>query len=778
MPPLVLADVPEPLWHAFQSSRSGNGDDVGGLDEAAPAGRTESALRRAVKSASLSTFPSASAAIASVVTRWRRAASLGVPADGPEDEQGLLRGAALRDRTLRAGLDRLHDDHDARRILEQTSQKLSLRDFTLLLADTDGVVLRRLGGGDFNAEARRVRLIEGASWGEAARGTNAIGTALAESRSVEVHGRSHFGRRFHGLCCYATPIRGAAGEIAFVLDATSFAQRADSAVGGIVEQAARALEDVLRGHAYASAGASVARLLSRTFDRLAHPVLLVEAPGRIVRLNAAARAHLAGTSSSLLSMSGDNDGDVWGDGIPRSIEQALGDPTLTYERLVRRALDPSPTTELRTRAPRFASSGAADSSTELRVQVDPVETGTGALLGIVVHLEPIPSPRRAASVAPPPPPSSRSPGFLHPSSSPGDAPSDPAEVDSSAGSVGASASASSGTSTFFRGTLFAEDPTVQRAATFATRVAKSTLPVVLLAETGTGKELFARGIHRESDRARAPFVALNCGAVTAELLTSELFGHGPSAFTGATAKGRHGLLHAAQGGTLFLDEVAEMPPAMQTALLRVLEDGTYQRVGETEPRRTDVRLIAATCRDLEALVDSGAFRKDLYYRLRGVTIRIPPLRSRTDRSSLVDHLLARLAPDNGPPRRVAPALRAWLDRQPFPGNVRELRSVLSVALVLAGDEELGLEHLPPGLIDLAELQSVADNQDSLLDDFAAPREASAPGELRAVTGKLVRDTLSELSGNVSAAARKLGVARSTLYRRLRKGAGAGPSDDS
>jgi sigma-54 dependent transcriptional regulator, acetoin dehydrogenase operon transcriptional activator AcoR len=751
--PLVLADVPEPFWQAFQASR---GDRFGASARGSLSGSraTPEQLRPTNKSLSLSTLPGASAAIASVVARWRRAASLGVSAEGPEDEHGLLRGPALRERESRAGLDRFHRDSDARRILEHASHELSLRDFTLLLADSEGVVLRRLGGGAFAPEARRVRLIEGAAWGESARGTNAIGTALAEARSVEVHGRSHFGRRFHGLCCYATPIRAPGGSIAFVLDATSFAQRADGAVGGLIENAARALEDVLRGHAYASAGASVARLLSRTFDRLAHPVLLVEAPGRVVRVNEAARERLGNKSSGILSIDPNR---PLGDGLlPLSLAEALGDPSVDYAALVAEALRPDSDSAGLTM--RRSADGSA-----FQIHVDPVETATGALLGVVVHLQPA-HPRHSLSGLPTAPSAALEPPV--PSVSPARSPLAPPTTEALPNTA----------TTFFGDTLFAQDPTLQRAAAFATRVAKSVLPVMLLAETGTGKELFARGIHHESDRAQGAFIALNCGALAAELLTSELFGHGPSAFTGAAAKGKHGLLHAAQGGTLFLDEVAEMPAAMQAALLRVLEDGTYQRVGETETRHTDVRLIAATCRDLEALVEEGTFRKDLYYRLRGVTVRIPPLRARTDRGALVDHLLARLSPSGTAPRQVDPALRGWLETRCFRGNVRELRSLLSVTLVLAGDAEvLSLEHLPPDWATSAEAWLASADEAATGLAATTDEDAAAPGELRAVTGKLVRDTLSELSGNVSAAARKLGVARSTLYRRLRKrGASSAP----
>ena len=171
--------------------------------------------------------------------------------------------------------------------------------------------------------------------------------------------------------------------------------------------------------------------------------------------------------------------------------------------------------------------------------------------------------------------------------------------------------------------------------------------MLLLAETGTGKELFARAIHEASAGAAGPFVAVNCGALSPALLESELFGYAPGAFTGAGRAGSNGLLGAANGGTLFLDELAEMPASLQAALLRALDDGSFRRLGDPRPVRSTFRLVGATCRDLAAMVESGAFRRDLFYRIQGACIRIPPLRARTDG---VDLALALIAAQGSPAR--------------------------------------------------------------------------------------------------------------------------------
>lgn len=292
-----------------------------------------------------------------------------------------------------------------------------------------------------------------------------------------------------------------------------------------------------------------------------------------------------------------------------------------------------------------------------------------------------------------------------------------------------------------------DDPALIKARVLAARFASSTLPMILLAETGSGKELFARAIHNASQRASAPFVAVNCGALAPSLLQSELFGYVSGAFTGARAEGHPGMIGAAAGGTLFLDEVAEMSQALQATLLRVLEDGFYLRLGETTPRQANVRIITATCRDLPAMVKSGAFRSDLYYRLRGAIIELPPLRARTDRITLAQHLLKEMAEGAGPPQ-LASCARAWIESHSWPGNVRELKMALQHATVLA-DRVIQAQHFP-------------DVGPSL-----AAKSARGPSRESAEAIAL-QAALERSGGNLSEAARILGVARTTLYRMKRR----------
>ena len=227
------------------------------------------------------------------------------------------------------------------------------------------------------------------------------------------------------------------------------------------------------------------------------------------------------------------------------------------------------------------------------------------------------------------------------------------------------------------------------------RIARGTISVLLLGETGVGKEVLAERIHRSSPRSDAPFVKLNCAAFSETLIESELFGHEKGAFTGADAA-KPGLFEAAEGGSVFLDEVGEMPAVLQAKLLRVLEQRQVMRVGSIKPRAIDVRVIAATNRDLEVEVSEGRFRSDLFYRLNGISIVVPSLKERpSEIKPLAEMFIARIAKDLG---RGAPVLTLrsveLLERYDWPGNIRELRNVMERAVLLAPGDEIEVEHLP------------------------------------------------------------------------------------
>jgi len=278
--------------------------------------------------------------------------------------------------------------------------------------------------------------------------------------------------------------------------------------------------------------------------------------------------------------------------------------------------------------------------------------------------------------------------------------------------------------------------------------------VLITGETGTGKELVARSVHMNSARAKRPFVSVNCAALTDTLLETELFGHERGAFTGAVAQ-KKGKLEVADTGTVFLDEVGELPPALQSKLLRSLQEREFERVGGTRPVRVDIRLIAATNRDLATDVAAGRFRRDLYHRLNVVQIAVPPLRDRPDDIPLLaNHFLRRFARKAPRPvRGISPPAMTYLSKYEWPGNVRELENTIERAVVLGASEYLEPEDLPEVLLDAAHTPVTA-----------LPRFHEA---VRAAKTQTVVDAFRESHGNYTETARLLGLHPNYLHRLIR-----------
>ncbi|WP_233635734.1 sigma-54-dependent transcriptional regulator [Hymenobacter setariae] len=307
--------------------------------------------------------------------------------------------------------------------------------------------------------------------------------------------------------------------------------------------------------------------------------------------------------------------------------------------------------------------------------------------------------------------------------------------------------------------LLGEHASMQRVRELIAKAARTVITVSITGETGTGKELVAQAIHAQSSRASQPFVAVNMAAIPRELLESELFGHEKGAFTGATAR-RVGHFEAANGGTLFLDEIGDLELPLQAKLLRVLQERVVTRVGGSKPVPFDVRLVVATHRDLAAEARAGRFREDLYYRLLGLPIELPPLRARgNDRLLLADHFVQNFSHANRLPIRSfdAEAKRRLL-AYPFPGNVRELKAVVELAAVLADGAHIVAADLPP-------LQAPATGRDA----SAMPTTTGTMPSLREQTLAIMQNALLQTQGDVVAAASRLRIGRSTMYRLLQSG---------
>jgi transcriptional regulator with PAS, ATPase and Fis domain len=304
-----------------------------------------------------------------------------------------------------------------------------------------------------------------------------------------------------------------------------------------------------------------------------------------------------------------------------------------------------------------------------------------------------------------------------------------------------------------------ESPPIQQAKQVAVQAAQSDLSLLITGETGTGKDLFAHVVHRLGSRHKQPIIKVNCGAIPKELFESELFGYQAGAFTGASKKGKPGKFELADGGTIFLDEVGELPLAMQVKLLRVIQEQEVERLGGSKPVKLSFRVIAATNRDLKAMLASGAFRQDLYYRLNIFNLHVPPLREiREDIPRLAYYSLSNLRTGKRRvPARISLDVMHWLASYDWPGNVRELKNVIERAAALAGSGTIMMHHLPPDLLE------AAGNADVSAEAPESLRQEMARAEKQAI-----ERALKYTGGNRTEAAKLLGIHRTGLQKKLKK----------
>ncbi|EUC15388.1 GAF modulated sigma54 specific transcriptional regulator, Fis family [Burkholderia sp. BT03] len=593
-------------------------------------------------------------------------------------------------------------------------QQLGDPELAVVMTDADGVILHLASSPEFAGEVEDWGLCAGAIWNERAAGTNGMGTCLAEGKSIAVRQHEHFYRRYTTLTCAAAPVFDERGAIAGVLDVTS-------------------RSPLLQQHSLVLVGMSRQMIENRLLDAR-HT--------QAYRIQFHSRPEFVGTLHAG-KLTVDEDGTILG--ANRSALVQLG--FVTLDEIAGQSV-----TEI------FNASLSEIVARSARSSFYPVAIYRthGSSRFFVVAQEPR---DRAARDAVAPAPAAASFDDAAP-----DQPATPAPARRPT------------RITRPTGASRVEFGDAQIASQFdlGARVIDRGISVLVHGETGSGKEVFANALHAASERNSGPFVAVNCASLPEHLIESELFGYRAGAFTGAQREGRRGKILQADGGTLFLDEIGDMPLALQARLLRVLEEREVTPLGSETVVKVDFQLVSASHRDLAELVESGQFREDLYYRLNGVMLELPPLRARKDKLALIRHLLEK---ENTPALRISADVRQILLDSDWPGNIRQLRNVLRTAVALCDGDELTTAHLPAWLVHreknlcrqrVAATASVPQETD---DDADAESEASIAAPLNAILlaeREALLALLDKHRWNVSQVAIALGITRNTLYRKMRR----------
>ena len=649
---------------------------------------------------------------AEVLRSWLRCRDSGVDyqADGRGDPEGRSGLVAARERSELLL-------SNASGVMEHVFEQIRASGSMVILADDQGMILHSLGDPDFVNRAQRVALQPGALWSESLRGTNAIGTTLVEAAPVEVIGAEHFLDRNGILTCSAAPVFSPTGEVAGVLDISGDSRSNQRHTLGLVRLAAQLLEKRLFEIQYAREIVVAIHARPECIGGLQEGLLAVSPEGRVVGANSIARGLLKSLPAGLEAVDFSTVSRLaFGSFIDRCTRDPYALQALDLrcgERVFARLRGAPPLIGMAARGNRPAAESPA------RVQ----------------EAAPKPCNRRTGEIT--------------------------------------------------LECLATGDPRLQLALDRAARITGKDIPLLIQGESGVGKELFARAFHFSGPRSDGPFVALNCAAIPENLIESELFGYVGGAFTGARREGSVGKIQQAHGGTLFLDEIGDMPLGMQARLLRVLQERCVTPVGGQRQIPVDISLVCATHRMLRDAVRAGSFREDLYYRVNGLTVTVPPLRDRTDIRSIVANILeAELA---GTPREgqvsIGGQVLDFFERYPWPGNVRQLQNVIRVAAALLDDDETEIlpVHLPEELFGADPMDDAESGQGLLQDAGQPPRSMAAvmptaqPAPLMAAGGARSLDEIEleaiavvmrEVGGNVSAAARRLGISRNTLYRKI------------
>jgi transcriptional regulator of acetoin/glycerol metabolism len=647
-------------------------------------------------------------------------------------------------------------------VMELLAEQIVNTESMIVLTDANGTILHTVGDDDFLERAGKVALSPGVSWAEHSKGTNAIGTTLFEETPTLVHASEHFMHANNFLTCSAAPIFDPRGNILGVLDVTGDQRSYHQHTMGLVRMSARMIENHWLTDDFKHRMRLHFHHRVEFIGTLLEGIVVIGMDGKLLGANRSAldQLNISGAALRMQSLTS-----LFGTSVPAVIDHfraplalpmtlALGDGRQFYAQA------------------RFSHSSLHS-------------------MGAAAADDAAPQPEARAATVP-----AAAPVQPHLSA-----------ADLTAAATATRRAALPGQRASGLQYMLTGDAQVKLVVDKIQRVLDRDIPLLILGETGTGKELLARAVHQDSARARHPFVGVNCASIPESLIEAELFGYEEGAFTGARRKGAPGRILQANGGTLFLDEIGDMPLSLQARLLRVLQERQVTPLGSNKSISVDVAVIGATHCNLREMIERHAFREDLYYRLNGLAVRLPALRERSDLMALALRMLAAECPAGAP--RLCDRVVGYFKAYHWPGNLRQLSNVLRTAAVMAAGEPLITDdHLSDDFLEDVRRARGGEAARPAADHDAQPREpvlraaASAqatdhpadatplpaptrtaaeivlptaaaspqpapPKTLGEQEIEMIRAALDAANGNISEASKRLGISRNTIYRKLR-----------
>ncbi|MGD9833593.1 MAG: sigma-54-dependent Fis family transcriptional regulator [Piscinibacter sp.] len=607
-------------------------------------------------------------------------------------------------------------------VMEMLLEQIVDTESMIVLTDAQGTILHAVGDDDFLERAGKVALSPGVNWAEQSKGTNAIGTALFEERPTLVHADEHFMHANHFLTCSAAPIFDPRGNMLGVLDVSGDHRSYHQHTMGLVRMSARMIENHWLSDDYSNRLRLHFHSRAEFIGTLLEGIIVVGADGKILGANRSALDQLAMTGISLRG---------------HTLTTLFGTTVAAVHDHFRTPL-PVPMKLSLPNGLHFHVSARIDWAG--RRVFGGLPEGFDDSAAKSEERAALPATAGSAQSAPKPP----------------------------------------------AGLQFLQtgDAQIEAVVQKVRRIINRDIPLLVLGETGTGKELLARAVHQESNRAKQPFVAVNCASIPESLIEAELFGYEDGAFTGARRKGAVGRIVQANGGTLFLDEIGDMPLALQARLLRVLQERVVTPLGSHKHIAVDIAVIGATHRNLREMIEKQQFREDLYYRLNGLVLKLPPLRERSDLAVVARRILQGECPQGAP--EIGPRVMDLLGRYHWPGNIRQLANVLRTAAVMAcGEGQITEAHLSDDFLE--DVRSLPPRAVLHSAPVMAPPLAAAPAPvvapvaapapvapvpppnrtLEEIEIDMIRAALEAAGGNISEASKRLGISRNTIYRKLR-----------